>query len=295
MYKDPLPYPALREGVIPKLLSFVGRAIAIAWPTHLRISVPSSGAPLGEVPSDCFPDTDTSAVTIAPRRVTFEPVIPTPMEDTELQLTDTDRGATVTDAESGPTTPPKTSERTILPPPGFPQFQWPQADLILKGDPLLDPGLKFVTSWSTRIIKERAAELPPLPLSPITAEGSQDSIMVQVGSPADQTPTPMGLCKTRSTHQRRPRRPLKREWRLAREGPFLNERSKASLRVLGTGCAFRHTTYSTKSPTILGVGWCSGIGLASINEPWSMVGHIIERPGYDSGDATTQGRVFYEH
>ena len=143
-----------------------------------------------------------------------------------------------------------------------------------------------MTSWSTRIIKERAAEVPLLPLSPITAEGSQDSIMVQVGSSTDETPTPAGLCQTRSTHRRRPRRPLKREftqektapaedflfknilrapamgvprqpmetdgnqdrkriprWRLAREGPFLHERSSASLRVLGTGCAFRQTTY----------------------------------------------------
>ena len=35
-------------------------------------------------------------------------------------------------------------------------------------------------------------------------------------------------------------------WRLAREGPFLNEHSSASLRVLGAGCAFRHTTYRTE-------------------------------------------------
>ena len=35
-------------------------------------------------------------------------------------------------------------------------------------------------------------------------------------------------------------------WRLAREGPFPNERSQASLRVLGKGCAFRHTTYSAE-------------------------------------------------
>ena len=35
-------------------------------------------------------------------------------------------------------------------------------------------------------------------------------------------------------------------WRLAREGPFPNERSQASLRVLGKGCAFRHTTYSVE-------------------------------------------------
>ena len=35
-------------------------------------------------------------------------------------------------------------------------------------------------------------------------------------------------------------------WRLAREGPFTNERSQASLRVLGKGCAFRHTTYNVE-------------------------------------------------
>ena len=32
-------------------------------------------------------------------------------------------------------------------------------------------------------------------------------------------------------------------WRLAREGPFLAERSSSSLRSFGAGCAFRNTTY----------------------------------------------------
>ena len=46
--------------------------------------------------------------------------------------------------------------------------------------------------------------------------------------------------KTTDGHRASKRIP---RWRLAREGPFLNERSTASLRVLGAGCAFRHTTY----------------------------------------------------
>ena len=41
-------------------------------------------------------------------------------------------------------------------------------------------------------------------------------------------------------------RPSVPRWRLARDGPFTNERSHASLRVLGKGCAFRHTTYSVE-------------------------------------------------
>ena len=32
-------------------------------------------------------------------------------------------------------------------------------------------------------------------------------------------------------------------WRLAREGPFLEEHSPESIRSLGPGCAFRNTTY----------------------------------------------------
>ena len=32
-------------------------------------------------------------------------------------------------------------------------------------------------------------------------------------------------------------------WQLAREGPFLEDRSVESIRSLGPGCAFRNTTY----------------------------------------------------
>ena len=39
VYKDPFPHPALRDGVIPRLLSSVCRAMAIARLTHLRLSI----------------------------------------------------------------------------------------------------------------------------------------------------------------------------------------------------------------------------------------------------------------
>ena len=42
LYKDPFPHPALRDGVIPRLLSCVCRAMAIARLTHLRFSIPAS-------------------------------------------------------------------------------------------------------------------------------------------------------------------------------------------------------------------------------------------------------------
>ena len=54
VYRDPFPHPALRDGVIPRLLSCVCQAMAIAWLTHLKISIPSSGALPGQVPAECF-------------------------------------------------------------------------------------------------------------------------------------------------------------------------------------------------------------------------------------------------
>ena len=180
-----------------------------------------------------------------------------------------------------------TREESTVPPPGFRPFQWPQADWDDIGYATLDPGLKFVTSWSARISEERSSPPPLVPLSPITAKDSPDPIMVRTGTPTSEVCNPMGPDRIRSVHRRRPRRPLKMStqcekpaddfifrdilcetammtnrslsettgnedrgrvprWRLAREGPFTNERSQASLQVLGKGCAFRYTTYSVE-------------------------------------------------
>ena len=98
----------------------------------------------------------------------------------------------------------ETKEESIVPPPGFRPFQWPQADWEQIGDATLDPGLEFVASWS-----ERSSPPPLIPLSPITAEDSQDSIVMQVGSPASELYTPTGLDRIRSVNRRRPRQPMK--------------------------------------------------------------------------------------
>ena len=58
VYKDPFPHSAPRGGgggVLPRLLSFVVRAMAIAQLTQLNISIPATGAPPGQVPAECFP------------------------------------------------------------------------------------------------------------------------------------------------------------------------------------------------------------------------------------------------
>ena len=123
VYQDPLPHPALHEGRITKLLSFVNRAMVIAQLTHLRIAISSSGNPPGEVPSDCFPKTTEPSVTKRPRRVTFSPVIQSTTGEMDLPTADQDE----TPADSPMTTiieekeQPKaqeTKEESIVPPPG---------------------------------------------------------------------------------------------------------------------------------------------------------------------------------
>ena len=58
-------------GVLPRLLSFVGWAMAIAQLTQLRISIPASMAPLGQVPADCLPGGAPSQDLPSSRRVSF--------------------------------------------------------------------------------------------------------------------------------------------------------------------------------------------------------------------------------
>ena len=75
VYKDPIPHPALREGIVPKLLSFVDRDMAIAQLTHLRVAIPALGASPGEVPADCFPGVVLPAGATVTRRVSFAPEV----------------------------------------------------------------------------------------------------------------------------------------------------------------------------------------------------------------------------
>ena len=95
-------------------------------------------------------------------------------------------------------------------------------------------------------------------------------------------------------------------WRLAREGPFPNERSQASLRVLGKGCLFRHTSYEWEDHALpkggLGVPLNHPRFLEWLGTPdtaWLLEmspGHwcdVIQRPGVNGGNATTQGRLSY--
>ena len=116
---------------------------------HLRIAIPSSGNPPGEVPNDCFPRIDDIGITKMPKRVSIAPVCQTSTGETDPLTTDQDTTptesptVTIQPVMEGPRTQ-KTREESTVPPPGFRPFQWPQAGWDDIGDATLDPGLKFV-------------------------------------------------------------------------------------------------------------------------------------------------------
>ena len=248
--------------------------MAIAQLTQLRIAIPGSGNAPGEVPMDCFPGTKDVATSHVTKRVSFATVDQMPSVRIVTTTAEMEETPPVTASVTG------SRETSPVPPPSFRPFEWPDADWIRNGELQRDPGLKFVASWSAKIAEEEMSSPPPLEtLSPIPMADGQDSITVQVGTTDSEPVTPVVLDQIRSVHRRRScvpsrlrtnivkpssgedflfrdivceeaqinKRPgsvkkgtrdinMVPRWRLAREGPF-------SLRVLGKGCAFRHTTY----------------------------------------------------
>ena len=279
VYKDPFPHPALRGGVVPRLLSCVSRAMAIAQLTHLRISVPASGAPPGQVPADCYPGGAPQRKRPSPRRVSFvedvtmlgdvSPSVCSPEQGTPTQLVSefAEEDVIVPVGE-----PISSSAPAILPPPppppGFSPFSWPFDDGNMDNKQSCFP---FDVDRSPDVLVGRPGVEPSLsPITPVRAEDSESvgspevgllvsplvdvssDMTVDVSRPVSPLPSvesfllqdmlwaPVAPQPPDVDDRRATQVP---RWRLAREGSFLAERSPESIRSLGAGCAFRNTTY----------------------------------------------------
>ena len=55
IYRDPIPHPALREGVVRRLIDFVCRTMDIAPLMHLHLTIPASRSVVEPVPGECYP------------------------------------------------------------------------------------------------------------------------------------------------------------------------------------------------------------------------------------------------
>ena len=255
-YKDPFPHPALRDGVIPRLLSCVCRAMAIARLTHLKISIPSSGAPPGQVSAECFPGGTPLVTPSLRRRVSFadevtmlgdedspecSPVlpplifpvvveevvdVPEPEALPSLILPVVEEFNSSAPVVTRVDLVPIATGSGLPPPPGFSPFVWP-----------VDDGVMDVDDLCVQIGGDCSLTFSPIGLmsSDVSdaAGSSEEGVLISPSADSSSEMTPaVGYARL----------PLPR-WQLALEGPFLEERSPESIRLLGPGCAFRNTTY----------------------------------------------------
>ena len=287
VYRDPLPHPALREGKISKLISLATRAMVVAQLTTLRIAIPASGHAPGEVPLDCFPEIKDVTIKTDTRRVSFAAVdntigdlsVSSSAELVEkpsviIEVTEPHTGSPVPppgfrpfewpqahwntndDLQRDPGLKFVTSwsaklaeEEMSSPPPLEPISPTPMTDsrdsmTVHVGTPEAETVTPVVVDQIRTIHRRRARK----PSSPRTnggnsASGADFRFKDILCAEALIRKRPGSEKSNNSVNYPVPR------WRLAREGPFQNERSQASLKVLGKGCLFRHTTYEWEDHT----------------------------------------------
>ena len=288
MYKDPFPHPALRDGVLPRLLSFVNRAMVIARLTYLNISIPSSGMPPGQVPVECFSGGVSIWELTSYRQVSFTCDVTglrrttTPVDPPDIVLGEQSDPAVIRDDDIVmEAVTMDTSAAVVPPPPGYRQFLWPRDDWMVGSDTSLDTEVEVFPGGSPCRAAGLPVDPPSLLVSPIVLDSSDDSVAVQVGSSREESCVLSGISESAPSTavaeaallaksslpsakfllqdlQWVPAAPRLQDvitrgdsrfsskvprWRLAREGPFLAERSTSVLRAFGAGCAFRRTTY----------------------------------------------------
>ena len=276
VYKDPFPHPALRDGVFPRLLSCVCRAMVIPRLTHLRISIPASGAPPGHVPADCFPGGAPRRSRPGSLRATFaddvsmlavgSPTVCSPVLEKPAPLVSPIVVEDIVIPEGETYGPSDVVQDAIPPHPGFPLFSCLIASECVTvkrfGSSLGDGALPDV------LVSNPDVEPPSSPIDQDQVLASADSPddvllispLVDVGTdsvpdvirpvapspPIEQIFAPVRLWATVAVPSPaiddRRETPVPR-WRLAQEGPFLAERSPESIRSLGAGCAFRNMSY----------------------------------------------------
>ena len=284
VYRDPLPHPALREGRISRLISLANRAMAIAQMTQLRIAIPLSGNVPGEVPIDCFPKTDDLDTTKVTKRVSFATggqmsTVPIEPPIAEPEEPSTEEARVKESREVSPVPPPG------FQPFEWPQAEWINngevnrdpglkfvaswsakiAEEEMSSPPPLEPLSPIPIENSQDSITVQVGTTDSEAYTPIVLDRIRSVHRRRSRRPMKihstyEKPAPVEdflfrdiLCEEAQIEKRsvsiptgnRDRGTVPR-WRLAREGPFPNERSQASLRVLGKGCAFRHTTYSVE-------------------------------------------------
>ena len=259
------------SGMVSSLLSCVCRAMAIAWLTHLRISIPASGAPTGQVPADCFPggaprQNRSGALRVTFAHDVFEPAVESP---TVFSLVLEEPAPLVSPIVVEDVVYPEGElyglsdvvSYAIPPPPGFPPFSWPNADEyvvierfgsslhggslpeVLVSSPDVEPPSSPIAQEPDSVSVDSPDDVVLLsPMVDVSTDSVLDVIRpVAPSPPMDQPFAPDRLWASVAVPSpaidNRREIPVPRWW-LAREGPFLAERSPESIRSLGLVARF---------------------------------------------------------
>ena len=176
-------------GLLPRLISFVGRAMAIAQLTHLHISIPASGAPPGQVPEECFPRGTLSRGLMDPRRVAFASGVTIlggkpPLKQSPDILIHDPIGTDITEEDKMDIVSAETDVPipVLRPPPGFLPFSWTREDWGPNGDLSLFNFSRELPGWFPWGYGGQSVDPPSLPISPILQDSLDDSVVANVGS-----------------------------------------------------------------------------------------------------------------
>ena len=96
IYRDPIPHPALKKGVVGRLLDFVCRTTAIA-----QLTIPESGSVVEPVPEECYPAVPFPRAPVSSRRVSFAQEVAV-IESAPLCSTDREMDSLIDPALGGP-------------------------------------------------------------------------------------------------------------------------------------------------------------------------------------------------
>ena len=254
------------------------RAMAVAQLTQLRIAIPASGIAPGEIPLACFPrtkDMDTyKGVSFA--TMDEKSSVPVSLATAEMEETLSVDAMGTGSRETSPVPPPG------FRPFEWPDVKWIKngelqrdpglkfvaswsakiAEEEMTSPPALEamspiPMVTSQDSMTVQVGTTDSEEVTPMVLDRIRSVQRRRPRRPSSLHTTIVKPTPVEDFLFRdilseeanvdkrsvsSTTNNRDSKTVPR-WRLAREGPFPNERSQASMRVLGKGCPFRHTTY----------------------------------------------------
>ena len=189
--------------MLPRLLSFVVRAMAIAQLTQLNISIPAAGGAAGPGTSRMFSghgwrvvsgtDEFTSLCHLPVvsrcwgmlrrqcirRKVVRRSWLRSAV--TEEDEMNTEGGRMDTTDMPAPIIPPL---------PGFRQFSWPYEDWSVGDDPSLFTFTTELSGWFPGNSGGLLVDMPSLPLSPIVPDSLDDSVTANMGSSREKSITP---------------------------------------------------------------------------------------------------------